>query len=148
MKNNIDEDISNVNFLIRDLKAMSYNETFINSISNVLTQLNTNKYDINNYEERITSLKSELETYKEEFKKINKALSLEEGIVEPYTTDIIEGLKRCVTQQHKELETYKKIAKRLAKEILSVYPPIFNMVTVKNMEILIDIVRKEVEKEQ
>lgn len=34
------------------------------AISNVLTQLNTNKYDINNYEERIISLKSELETYK------------------------------------------------------------------------------------
>ena len=76
MKNNIDEDISNVNFLIRDLKAMSYNETFINSISNVLTQLNTNKYDINNYEERITSLKSELETYKKIAEKLARSSNI------------------------------------------------------------------------
>ena len=37
----IDKDIENAKFLIRDLKAMSYNETFINSISNVLSELET-----------------------------------------------------------------------------------------------------------
>jgi hypothetical protein len=47
-----------------------------------------------------------------------------------------------------ELETYKKIAKRLAKEILSIHHPMFNMVTVNNMEILIESARKEVENEQ
>jgi hypothetical protein len=43
MKNNLDEDIDNVKFLIRDLKAMSYNQTFINSTSNVLLELETYK---------------------------------------------------------------------------------------------------------
>ena len=47
----------------------------------------------------------------------------------------------------KELETYKKIARRLAKEILSYHDPIFNMVTVNNMEVLIEAARKEVEKD-
>ena len=46
-----------------------------------------------------------------------------------------------------ELEIYKKIAMRLAKEILSIHHPMFNMVTVKNMEILIENARKEVENE-
>ena len=40
----------------------------------------------------------ELEIYKDELKKVNKALNLEEGTIAPYTSDIIESLKRCVTQ--------------------------------------------------
>lgn len=80
MKNNLDEDIKIVkniiNFLQLEIDSgnhkIIYNDNFyeektvdcIQAISNVLTQLNVNKYDINNYEERITSLKSELETYK------------------------------------------------------------------------------------
>lgn len=47
-----------------------------------------------------------------------------------------------------ELETYKKIAKRLAKEILSIHHPMFNMVTVNNIEALIEGARKEVEKDE
>ena len=79
-------------------------------------ELETNKKAVDNLFVKNAELKQELEIYKEEFKKINKALNLEEGRVEPYTTDIIEGLKRCVTQQHKELETYKKIAERYERE--------------------------------
>lgn len=50
-------------------------------------------------------------------------------------------------EMSKELETYKKIAKRLAKEILLQYPEMFNMVTVNNIEMVIDEARKEVENE-
>lgn len=35
-KTNIEEDITNVNFLIRDLKAENYNKTLINSLENIL----------------------------------------------------------------------------------------------------------------
>lgn len=49
--------------------------------------------------ERILKEKiEELEIYKNEFKKVNKALNLEEGTIAPYTSDVIESLKRCVTQ--------------------------------------------------
>jgi hypothetical protein len=74
----------------------------------------------------VKELKSELETYK----KANDNL-------------LVKNAELRV-----ELETYKKIAKRLAKEILSIHNPIFNMVTVNNMEILIENARKEVEKDR
>lgn len=95
-----------------------------NNIKNVLLELEklkeSNKDLVScakGQSEKILELNTELETYKEEFKKINKALNLEEEIVEPYTVDIIEGLKGCVTQQKAELETYKKIAEKLAEEV-------------------------------
>jgi hypothetical protein len=47
-----------------------------------------------------------------------------------------------------ELETYKKIAKLLAKKILSIHHPMFNMVTINNIDELIEGARKEVEKDE
>lgn len=99
---NIDKDIERCKELIKAEHSNWIGMSNQDAISNVLTQLNTNKYDINIYEERITSLKS-------------------------------------------ELETWKKIAKLLAKKILSIHHPMFNMITVNNIDELIECARKEVE---
>ena len=104
------------------IDALINNQINSNVLSACEMTMKNQTYEIqkekeNCYKKRIEFLNSELETYKEEFKKINKALNLEEEIVEPYTVDIIEGLKGCVTQQKAELETYKKIAEKLAEEL-------------------------------
>ncbi len=72
--NNLDEDIK----IVKDARKFLAKIGLIkerDAISNVLTQLNVNKYDINNYEERITSLKSELETYKKRAEKLANRLA-------------------------------------------------------------------------
>ena len=130
-----------------------------NNIKNVLLELEklkeSNKDLVScakGQSEKILELNTELETYKEEFKKINKALNLEEEIVEPYTVDIIEGLKGCVTQQKAELETYKKIAEKLAeKKVVGCINCTVSCVSDEDIDTYIkneiDWARKEVEKD-
>lgn len=49
-------------------------------------------------------LQEENEILKEELEKIDKTLNIEVGTNAPYRNDIIEGLKKCVTQFKKKLD--------------------------------------------
>ena len=101
----------------------------------------------------IIDYKYEYEIHLKVIDMFSKKLSEKERLLELANNKINElvPLKNEAYEKYcemsKELETYKKIAKRLAKEILSIHNPIFNMVTVNNMEILIENARKEVEKD-
>lgn len=119
MEKSLDKDIE----ILKDIKEhyvmLRENGTGIHpqyerTISNVLTQLNANKYDINNYEERITSLKSELETYKKIAEKLASVLG-KRGIVTlqpipPYNdnalleTVVINGKEEIIDWARKEVE--------------------------------------------
>lgn len=69
---------------------------------------------IKNLLRRYNQLKEENEIYKEELKKIDKALNLEEGTAAPYRNDIIESLKRGIESLKKIIDN--SIPKSKVKE--------------------------------
>lgn len=102
-KKQLEEDISNVKFLIRDLKADNYTTTFINSIENILAD-----------RER---LETENQIYKEEHQKITKALDFKEGKLNPNADITIKAIKKALIQATAKANKYDSLIEKIKNNL-------------------------------